>query len=45
MQLGAVAAFAVAVITVARGEPIAAAMWFVVAAVGFLIVLILQRRQ
>jgi hypothetical protein len=45
LQLGAIAAFALAVIALARGESLAATVLFIVAAVGFLIVLILQRRR
>ncbi len=45
LQLGAIAAFALAVIALARGESLAATVMFIVAAVGFLIVLILQRRR
>ncbi|HEU4493339.1 MAG TPA: hypothetical protein VFR69_04075 [Rubrobacteraceae bacterium] len=45
IQLGAIAAFAVAVIALALGKSLAATVMFAVAAVGFLIVLILQRRR
>lgn len=45
LQLGAIAAFTLAVIALALGESLAATVMFVVAAVGFLIVLILQRRR
>jgi hypothetical protein len=45
LQLGAIAAFALAVIALARGESLAATVLFIVAAVGFLIVLILHRRR
>jgi hypothetical protein len=45
IQLGAIAAFTLAVIAFARDESLAATVLFVVAAVGFLIVLILQRRR
>jgi hypothetical protein len=45
LQLGAIAAFAVGIIALARGEMVGATVMFVVAAVGFLVVLILQRRR
>ncbi len=45
LQLGAIAAFALAVIALALGNSLAATVLFVVAAVGFLVVLILQSRR
>jgi hypothetical protein len=45
LQLGSIAAFTLAVIALALRESLAATVMFVVAAVGFLIVLILQRRR
>jgi hypothetical protein len=45
LQLGAIAAFTLAVIALVRGKSLAATVLFIVAAVGFLIVLILQRRR
>jgi hypothetical protein len=45
LQLGAIAAFTLAIIAFALGESLASTVMFVVAAVGFLIVLILQRRR
>jgi hypothetical protein len=45
LQLGAIAAFTLAVIALARGGSLAATVLFIVAAVGFLIVLILHRRR
>jgi hypothetical protein len=45
LQLGAIAAFTLAVIAFALGEIVAATVMFVVAAVGFLVVLILQSRR
>jgi hypothetical protein len=44
LQLGAIAAFTLAVIALALGEFIVATVMFIVAAVGFLVVLIVQRR-
>jgi hypothetical protein len=40
LQLGAIAAFALAVIALAMGESLAATVMFTIAAVGFLIVLV-----
>jgi hypothetical protein len=45
LQLSAIAAFTLAVIALALGESLAATVMFIVAAVGFLMVLILQRRR
>jgi hypothetical protein len=45
LQLGAIAAFTLAIIAFARGQSLVATVMFAVAAVGFLIVLILQRRR
>ncbi len=45
LQLGAIAAFALAVIALALGRSLAATVLFMAAAVGFLMVLILQRRR
>ncbi len=45
LQLGAIVAFALAVIALALGESLASTVLFVVAAVRFLVVLILQRRR
>jgi redox-regulated HSP33 family molecular chaperone len=45
LQLGAIAAFTLAVVAFALGETVAATVMFMVAAVGFLVVLVLQRRR
>ena len=45
LQLGAIAAFALAVTALALGRSLAATVMFIVSAVGFLVVLILQRRR
>lgn len=45
LHLAAIAAFILAVIALALGESLAATVLFVVAAVGFLATLILQRRR
>jgi hypothetical protein len=45
LQLGAIAAFTLAVIALALGRSVAATVMFIVAAVGFLVVIIVQRRQ
>ena len=45
LQLGAIVAFTLAVIALALGRSLAATVMFVVAAVGFLVVLIVQRRR
>jgi hypothetical protein len=44
LQLGAIAALTLALIALAVGESLPATVLFIVAAVGFSIVLILQRR-
>ena len=44
LQLGAIVAFTLAVIALALGRSLASTVMFIVAAVGFLVVLILQRR-
>ncbi len=45
LQLGAIASFTLAVIALALGESVVATVMFIVAAGGFLLVLILQRRK
>ena len=45
VQLSAIAAFTLAVIALALGESLVATVLFMVAAVGFLTTLILQRRR
>jgi hypothetical protein len=45
LQLGAIAAFTLAVIALALGRSLASTVMFIVAAVGFLVVLIMQRRR
>jgi O-antigen ligase len=45
LQLGSIAAFTLAVIALALGESVASTAMFTVAAVGFLVVLVLQRRR
>jgi Flp pilus assembly protein TadB len=44
LHLGAIAALTFAVLALASGKQLVATVLFIVAAVGFLIVLILQRR-
>ena len=45
LHLSAIAAFALAVITLFLGEHIAATVLFVIAAVGFLAAMVLHRRR
>jgi hypothetical protein len=45
LQLGSIAAFSLAVIALALGKSLVSTTMFTVAAVGFLVVLVLQRRR
>ena len=45
LHLAAIAAFALAIIAMVLGEHLAATVLFLIAAAGFLVTLILQRRQ
>ena len=45
LHLSAIAAFALAVIAMVLGEHLVATVLFVIAAAGFLVTLILQRRR
>ncbi len=45
LQLGSIAAFSLAVIALALGKSLVSTAMFTVAAVGFLVVLVLQRRR
>jgi Flp pilus assembly protein TadB len=45
LHLSAIAAFTLAVIALALGRPLVATVMFIIAAVGFLVTLILQRRR
>jgi hypothetical protein len=45
LQLGSIAAFSLAVIALALGNSLVSTAMFTVAAVGFLVVLVLQRRR